>query len=100
VIAAPNLIARADGYHDGYHARHDHAARWPQGLYGAADYALGVAEGVGDRALRTVLDAARHIDAMRIAGAPAPTKKPPQHRRPPKPEGARAKRAALRMQAP
>ncbi len=44
-VAEPNAIAWETGFGDGLAGNQDHAARWPNGTYGAADYALGHAEG-------------------------------------------------------
>lgn len=41
----PHAIARETGYADGLAGVQDHAARWPAGEYGHADYALGWEEG-------------------------------------------------------
>ena len=77
--AEPHAEARAQGREDGLAGHRDHAARWPAGEYGHADYALGHADGEAERARVMALgEAQQGGDAGHEGGNGA---EPPKRRR-------------------
>jgi hypothetical protein len=72
--AEPDEAARTAGHHDGLGGGMDHAARYPQGEPGHADYMLGLADGEAERARVMALGdhAERYSDGLTVLAVTAP----------------------------